>query len=136
MVKHITTHQCISYQKAMETPPPLPGPDRSTTQPAATSEQPNRPAWRTHWLALATFVLYAGRWVQYIVEARAYHAQPAPDGAGDALNWLLLGQLGFALLFAAVLLANAIWRKQGRGFYLVMSGLVLLPFLLQYLIEG
>lgn len=120
----------------MDTPPNLLAQGISTMQPATTGELPNRPAWRAHWLALATYALYAGRWVQYIMEARAYHAQPAPGGAGDALNWLLLGQLGFALLFAAGLLANAIWRKQGRWFYLVMSGLVLLPFLLQYLIEG
>ncbi|MDO7844736.1 hypothetical protein Q5H92_00085 [Hymenobacter sp. M29] len=120
----------------METPPNLPGPVRSATPPVALDERPNRPAWRAHWLALAIYAIYTGRWVQYIVEARAYHAQPAPGGAGDALNWLLLGQLGFALLFAAVLLANAIWRKPGRWFYVVMSGLVLLPFLLQYFIEG
>lgn len=120
----------------METPPNPATPGQNATQPAATSEPPPRPAWRAHWLVLTIYALYAGRWVQYIAEARAYHAQPAPGGAGDALNWLLLGQLGFALLFAAVLLANAIWRKQGRWFYVVMSGLMLLPFLLQYLIEG
>ena len=108
----------------------------SATPPVAPNGPPDRPVWRTHWLALAIYTLYAGRWVQYLVEARAYHAQPTPGGAGDALNWLLLGQLIFALLFAIVLLANAIWRKQGRGFYLVLSGLVVLPFLLQYLIEG
>jgi hypothetical protein len=119
----------------MEIPPTLPTPDQSAPLPA-TSEPPNRPAWRVHWLALAIYFLYAGRWVQYIVEARAYHAEPSPGGAGDALNWLLLGQLIVALLFAIVLLANAVWRKQGRRFYLVLSGLVLLPFLLQYLIEG
>ena len=124
----------------METPPNPPSLPRSTTQPVAISEQPNRPAWRTglraHWLALAVYVLYTGRWVQYLMEARAYRAQPTPGGAGDALNWLLLGQLGFALLFTIVLLANAIWRKQGRRFYVVLSCLVILPFLLQYLIEG
>jgi hypothetical protein len=124
----------------METPPTPPSLPRNTAQPAAVPEQPIRPAWRTglraHWLALAVYALYAGRWAQYIVEAQAYHAQPAPGGAGDALNWLLLGQLGFALLFTVVLLTNAIWRKQGRWFYVALSGLVLLPFLLQYLIEG
>jgi hypothetical protein len=95
-----------------------------------------RTMWRTHWLALAVYVLYGGRWVQYIREARAYHAQPEPGGAGDALNWLLLGQVEFAVLFIVVLLANAAWRKQGRRFYLVLSGLVLLPFLLRFFIEG
>ncbi len=124
----------------METPPNLPAPTPPATQPAPPPEPP-RPAGstgllRAHWLALTVYALYAGRWVQYVVEARAYHAQPAPGGEGDALNWLLLGQLGVALLFAASLLASAIWRKQGRGFYLLMSALVLLPFLLQYLIEG
>ena len=120
----------------MEIPPNLPNPDHPLTQPAATSEPPKRSVWRAHWLALITYALYAGRWVQYIIEARAYHAQPEPGGAGDALNWLLLSQLGFALLFATVLLGRAIWWKQGRLFYVVLSGLVLLPFLLQYLMEG
>ena len=108
----------------------------SATPTVALNGLPDRPAWRAHWLALVIYGLYAGRWVQYVVEARAYHAQPAPSGAGDALNWLLLGQLAFAMLFTILLLANAIWRKQGRRFYVVLSGLVLLPFLLQYFIEG
>lgn len=114
----------------MEIPPNL------SNAGEAASEPPKRSVWRAHWLALAIFAIYTGRWVQYIIEARAYHAQPTPDGAGDALNWLLLGQLGFALLFVIVLMTNAIWRKPGRWFYVMMSGLVLLPFLLQYLIEG
>ncbi|MBO2007608.1 hypothetical protein [Hymenobacter negativus] len=122
----------------METPPNLPSP--TETQPGATHEPPDRSAWHTglraHWLALAAYALYAGRWVQYIGEARAYRAQPTPGGAGDALGWLLLGQLGFALLLAIALLGNAIWRKQGRLFYVVLTCLVLLPFVLQYLIEG
>ena len=119
----------------METPPTLQNPEQ-TTPPAAATKPPKHSVWRAHWLALAIYALYAGRWVQYIAEARAYHAQPAPSGAGDALGWLLLGQLGFALLFAIVLLANAIWRRQGRLFYVVLTILVLGPFLLQYLIEG
>lgn len=92
----------------METPPNQSTPDQTIPDPAAPSEPPKRSLWRAHWLVLAIYALYAGRWVQYIIEARAYHAQPAPDGAGDALNWLLLGQLGFALLSAIALLANAI----------------------------
>ena len=108
-------------------------------QPLGTPEEPCRPAWRTalrnHWLALAAYAAYAGRWMQYVLEARAYHAQPEPGGTGDSLNWLL-GQVEIAILFVIVLLANAAWRKQGRRFYLVMSGLVLVPFLLQFFIAG
>ena len=124
----------------METPPDRPGAARNATQLVATHEQPGRPRWHTglraHWLALVAYTAYAGRWVQYLVEAQAYRAHPAPGGAGDALNWLLLGQLGFAGLLVVVLLANAIGRKRSRLFYLVMSGLALLPFLLHYLLEG
>ncbi|WP_460583099.1 hypothetical protein [Hymenobacter arcticus] len=60
------------------------------------SEAPNLPHswWKNcllaHWLTLATYALYLGRWAQYAWEAATYRAQPTPGGAGDALNWLLL----------------------------------------------
>ena len=104
-----------------------------------TPHSPTRPAarsWlRAHWLALALYALYLLRWAQYVQEALAYRAQPEPGGAGDALGWLLLGQLWFAGLFGAGLLANAWWRPRGRRFYLGLLALVLLPWLLQLIVE-
>jgi hypothetical protein len=105
---------------------------------ALTQHQPTRPAGRpglrAHWLALALYALYLLRWAQYVQEALAYRTQPESGGAGDALGWLLLGQLWFAGLFGLGLLANALWRRHGRRFYLGLTGLVILPWLLQLLI--
>ncbi|GAA4023201.1 hypothetical protein GCM10022409_03780 [Hymenobacter glaciei] len=123
----------------METPtiPPVSG--QSAQQQVPGQKQLIRPTWhsglRAHWLALAIYVLYAGRWVQYLLEVRAYRTQP-PGGAGDMLNWLLLGQVAFAVVFTLILLANAIFRKPNRRFYVLMSALVLLPFMLLALING
>jgi hypothetical protein len=56
--------------------------------------------------------------------------RPEPGGAGDALSWLLLGQLYFAGLLGALLPGNALLRRPHRAFYVVVPGLVALPFIL------
>lgn len=90
------------------------------------------PTWllygRRHWLVLLAVLLYLLRWAQYVAEAAAYRAQPAPGGAGDALNWLLLGQLFFAGALGLALLAST-WQHRARWrFYLGVAGVVALPF--------
>ncbi|GAB3637374.1 hypothetical protein GCM10027422_29640 [Hymenobacter arcticus] len=87
--------------------------------------------WRLpgrHWLALAAVLLYLLRWAQYVAEAAAYRAQPAPGGAGDALNWLLLGQLFLAGALGLALLAAAWWHRAQWRLYLGLAGVVALPF--------
>lgn len=91
---------------------------------------------RRHWLTLALVGLYLLRWAQYVVEAAAYRAQPAPGGAGDALNWLLLGQLFFAGALGLGLLSRACWHREQWRFYLGLAGVVALPFLLLWLLEN
>jgi hypothetical protein len=86
-------------------------------------------AARRHWLALAAVLLYLLRWAQYAAEAASYRAHPTPGGAGDALNWLLLGQLFFAGALGLALLASAWWRRAQWRFYLGLAGVVALPFL-------
>ena len=90
---------------------------------------------RRHWLVLLPVLLYLLRWAQYMAEAAAYRARPTPGGAGDALNWLLLGQLFFAGALGLVLLACAWWRRAQWRFYLGLAGLVALPFALLLLLE-
>jgi hypothetical protein len=90
---------------------------------------------RRHWLALAAVLLYLLRWAQYIVEAADYRAQPAPSGAGDALNWLLLGQLCFAGALGLALLASAWGRRAQWRFYLGLVGVVALPFAVLVLLD-
>ncbi len=85
---------------------------------------------RRHWLALALVLLYLLRWAQYVAEAAAYRAQPAPGGMGDALGWLLMGQLFFAGALGLGLLGSAWWRREHWRFYLGLTGVVALPFLL------
>lgn len=91
---------------------------------------------RRHWLALALVLLYLLRWAQYVAEAAAYRARPAPGGAGDALGWLLLGQLFFAGALGLGLLGSAWWHREQRRFYLGLAGVVALPFLLLWLLES
>ena len=91
---------------------------------------------RRHWLALALVLLYLLRWAQYVAEAAAYRAQPAPGGSGDALGWLLLGQLFFAGALGLGLLGSAWWHREHWRFYLGLGGVVALPFLLLGLLEN
>jgi hypothetical protein len=92
-------------------------------------------ALRRHWLVLSLVLLYLLRWAQYVVEAAAYRARPAPGGAGDALGWLLLGQFYLAIALVVGLLACAGWRRAHWRFYLVLAGVVALPFVVQWLLE-
>ncbi|WP_223649418.1 hypothetical protein [Hymenobacter psoromatis] len=91
---------------------------------------------RRHWLALAVVLLYLLRWAQYVAEAAAYRAQPAPGGLGDGLGWLLMGQLFFAGALALGLLGSAWWHREHGRFYLGLTGVVALPFLLLWLLEN
>jgi|GEM_PF-5180032 len=90
------------------------------------------PVLRRHWLVLSLVLLYLLRWAQYVAEAAAYRARPAPGGAGDALGWLLLGQLYLAIALVVVLLACAGWRRAHWRFYLGLVGVVVLPFVVQW----
>ncbi|MDO7874405.1 hypothetical protein Q5H93_06645 [Hymenobacter sp. ASUV-10] len=91
---------------------------------------------RRHWLVLTLVLLYLLRWVQYVVEAAAYRAGPPPGGAGDALGWLLLGQFYLAIALVVVLLACAGWRRAHWRFYLMLAGVVALPFGLLAVLEN
>jgi hypothetical protein len=90
---------------------------------------------RRHWLAPAVVLLYLLRWAQYVGEAAAYRALPTSGGAGDALNWLLLGQLCCAGPLGLALLASAWWHRAQWRFYLGLVGVVALPFAVLVLLD-